>query len=131
MRKSKAYKMVHVLILISFALNTILPAQYSYAQTLPTPTVQEFGLTPAFNPAVIKGIKVFPDNPLRLDFILDKGDDSVGANGRSPLQDDAMRLIKYFLASLTTPEDEMWGNLKPKEPDRIVPEKFGVTERGR
>ncbi|MBF0522591.1 MAG: hypothetical protein HQL24_05990 [Candidatus Omnitrophica bacterium] len=126
--KSKTYKLINILILLSFILNSVLPAQLSFAQTLPAPIVQEFGLTPAFNPAVIKGIKIFPDNPLRFDFIVD--------TAQSGLKDEAFKqestkLIKYFLASLTTPEDDMWVNLNPKEPDRIIPEKFGVTEMGR
>ncbi|MBF0522590.1 MAG: hypothetical protein HQL24_05985 [Candidatus Omnitrophica bacterium] len=128
MKKSKAYKMIHILILISFALNTILPAQYSYAQTLPAPTIQQVGLTPAFNPAVIKGIKIFPDNPLRFDFIVDTAESGLKDEA---FKQESTKLIKYFLASLTTPEDDMWVNLNPKEPDRIVPEKFGVTEMGR
>jgi hypothetical protein len=28
----------------------------------------------AFTPPLLKGVKVYPDNPFKLDFILDKGD---------------------------------------------------------
>ena len=42
-----------------------------------------------------------------------------------------LKLIKYFLASLTVPEDEMWVNLSPYEKDRIIPLAFGTTEMGR
>ncbi|MBF0490440.1 MAG: hypothetical protein HQL15_07435 [Candidatus Omnitrophica bacterium] len=40
-------------------------------------------------------------------------------------------MIKYFLASLTIPEKDLWVNLSPYEKDRIVPEFFGQTEMGR
>ncbi|MDO8674486.1 MAG: hypothetical protein Q7K71_00005, partial [Candidatus Omnitrophota bacterium] len=42
-----------------------------------------------------------------------------------------MKLIKYFLASLTVPEKDLWVNLSPYEKDRIVPTSFGQTEMGR
>ncbi|MDO8675766.1 MAG: hypothetical protein Q7K71_06610 [Candidatus Omnitrophota bacterium] len=42
-----------------------------------------------------------------------------------------MKLIKYFLASLTIPEQDLWVNLSPYEKDRIVPQSFGQTEMGR
>ena len=46
-----------------------------YAQEirLPTPGVM-VPLSPEFNPPILKGIKVHPENPFRFDFILDKGD---------------------------------------------------------
>ncbi len=94
-------------------------------------------LSPEFNPPILKGLKVHPDNPFRFDFILDKGD-SLPLVGRAregeqqeQLKQDATRLIKYFLASLTTPEKDLWVNLSPYEKDRIVPESFGQTEMGR
>ncbi|MBF0331671.1 MAG: hypothetical protein HQL17_07010 [Candidatus Omnitrophica bacterium] len=90
-------------------------------------------LSPAFFPPVLTGMKVYADDPFRFDFILDKGDGShVGDGPRAiPLNDDANRLIKYFLASLTVPEKDLWVNLSPYEKDRIVPEAFGRTEMGR
>src|SRR4029077_14671640 len=77
-----------------------------------------------------KGIKVHPDNPFRFDFILDRGDRVSPANGGG-LKPQSAKLIKYFLASLTIPENDLWVNLSPYEKDRIVPESFGQTEMGR
>ncbi|HLF17998.1 MAG TPA: protein phosphatase 2C domain-containing protein [Candidatus Omnitrophota bacterium] len=76
----------------------------------------------------MKGIKIYADNPLRFDFIIDTGE--------SNLKDEALRLeadklVKYFLASLTVPKEDLWVNLSPYEKDRIVPEGFGITEMGR
>ena len=86
-------------------------------------------LSPAFDPPMLKGIKVHPDNPFRFDFILDKGDSQLSDN--DPLKDESSKLIKYFLASLTIPEKDLWVNLSPYEKDRIIPQSFGLTEMGR
>lgn len=94
---------------------------------LPAPGSQ-VSLSPVFIPPLLKGIKVYPNDPLRLDFILDKGDID---NTHQNLESDTNRLIKYFLASLTIPEKDLWVNLSPYEKDRIVPEAFGETEMGR
>ncbi|MBF0594602.1 MAG: B12-binding domain-containing radical SAM protein [Candidatus Omnitrophica bacterium] len=85
-------------------------------------------LSPAFAPPLLKGVKVYPENPFRLDFILDKGN---SASSVDELKGESTRLIKYFLASVTVPENDLWVNLSPYEKNRIVPEAFGVTEMGR
>ncbi|MBF0569333.1 MAG: hypothetical protein HQL18_00960, partial [Candidatus Omnitrophica bacterium] len=41
------------------------------------------------------------------------------------------KLIKYFLASLTIPNSDMWVNLSPHESNRIIPDNFAETEMGR
>jgi len=94
---------------------------------LPVPGVMVH-LSPPINPPVLKGIKVHPDNPFRFDFILDKGDSESNSD---QLKDESTRLIKYFLASLTIPEKDLWVNLSPYEKDRIIPQSFGLTEMGR
>jgi hypothetical protein len=103
----------------------ILPAAYAEEIFLPAPGSMVH-LSPSFSPPILKGIKVYPDNPFLFDFILDNGQNA-------PVNDteEAGKLVKYFLASLTTPENDMWVNLSPYEKDRIVPESFGQTEMGR
>ncbi len=91
-------------------------------------------LSPAYEPPLLKGIKVHPENPFRFEFVLDRGDQksTVGADRDPPfLKEESKKLIKYFLAALTTPEKDLWVNLSPYEKDRIVPESFGQTEMGR
>ncbi|OGX19413.1 MAG: hypothetical protein A2Y04_04290 [Omnitrophica WOR_2 bacterium GWC2_45_7] len=44
---------------------------------------------------------------------------------------ESTKLVKYFLATLTTPEKEMWVNLSPYEKNRIIPNQLGQTELGR
>jgi len=94
---------------------------------LPAPGVMVH-LSPPLNPPILKGIKVYPDNPFRFDFILDKGN---GLSGNVQLKDISTKLIKYFLASLTIPEKDLWVNLSPYENNRIIPPSFGLTEMGR
>ena len=67
---------IHIVILFAFLGNTFGPLPNAQAQEiyLPKPGVR-IGLSPAFNPTVLKGLKVHPDNPFRFDFILDKGDE--------------------------------------------------------
>ena len=117
---------VAVTLILAFMLTDV----RAYAQgviQLPPPGTR-LALGPVFAPPLLKGIKVFRNDPFRFDFILDKGD-----TPSSEEQDktDSTRLIKYFLASLTVPEKDLWVNLSPYEKDRIVPEAFGQTEMGR
>ncbi len=85
-------------------------------------------LSPAFSPAVLKGIKLDPQNPFRFHFFVDRGETSLS---QEKLKSESSKLIKYFLASLTIPEKDLWVNLSPYEKDRIVPQEFGQTEMGR
>src|SRR3989344_2366960 len=59
-------------------------------------------LSPAFNPPILKGLKVHPDNPFRFDFILDTGDEDLSNSDLSSrdsgirdkaLKNEAQRLI--------------------------------------
>ncbi|MBF0483895.1 MAG: hypothetical protein HQL25_04220 [Candidatus Omnitrophica bacterium] len=119
---------------------TISSFNISFAQVSPFMPVlgTMVQLSPAFTPALLKGIKVHADNPLKFEFILDRGDSSSqndperlkGAEGL-PFKQESEKLIKYFLASLTVPEKDLWVNLSPIEKDRIVPDAFGKTEMGR
>jgi len=85
-------------------------------------------VSPGFNPAIIRGVRVHPDDPLRFDFIVDRGDNRLAGE---VMKEEGLRMIKYFLAALTVPEDELWVNLSPFEKHRIIPEALGVTEMGR
>ena len=124
-------------ILFAFLVNMLGPMPTARADEfrLPAPGVR-VNLSPEFNPPILKGIKVHPDNPFRFDFILDQGDSSnspslVQRGGQGELKQEATKLIKYFLASLTIPEKDLWVNLSPYEKDRIIPQSFGLTEMGR
>jgi signal transduction histidine kinase/ribosomal protein L21E len=127
---------IHIAILTAFLANTFGPVPVARAQDfrLPAPGIM-VSLSPAFDPPILKGIKVHPDNPFRFDFILDKGDSVIpakaGIQNQEQLKLESTKLIKYFLASLTIPEKDLWVNLSPYEKDRIIPNSFGLTEMGR
>jgi len=105
--------------------------QPSYAQelTLPAPGTM-VNLSPAYVPVLIKGLRVHPENPLLFDFILDTGRSGLKINSPE-FKEESEKLIKYFLASLTIKEDDLWVNLSPYEKDRIIPDGLGKTEIGR
>ncbi|MFH0754896.1 MAG: hypothetical protein V2A70_10055, partial [Candidatus Omnitrophota bacterium] len=44
---------------------------------------------------------------------------------------ESQKLIKYFLASLTIKEEDLWVNLSPYEKDRMIANDLGSTELGR
>ncbi|MFH0753440.1 MAG: hypothetical protein V2A70_02595, partial [Candidatus Omnitrophota bacterium] len=123
-----------------FLASSVIGPNVARAQALMLPAPGTMvGTSPAFMPVMIKGLKVHPENPLLFDFILDGGDVGAGLvpaldKGRpqgSPLQREAQKLIKYFLAALTIPEKDLWVNLSPYEKDRMVADDLGKTEMGR
>ena len=114
-----------------------LPQIYAEGLFLPVPGTMVMQ-SPSYAPSILKGIKVHTDDPLRVDFILDKGEGTLASDTgvmRSAteieLKAESTKLIKYFLVSLTTPEKDLWVNLSPYEKERIVPESLGQTEMGR
>jgi len=112
-----------VLTPVGFAQSTGAPTLLN----LPAPGIM-VPVSTAFTPVMIKGINLYPDNPIKFDFIIDSGDATLKG---AAFDEEATKLVKYFLASLTVPEDQMWVNLSPYEKDRIIPESFGRTEMGR
>jgi hypothetical protein len=134
-----------ILVIFAFLVNSLGPIPSSQAQAalpeggdfhLPSPGVR-VGLSPDYNPPILKGIKIDPGNPFQFDFILDQGDSAhvipaeAGIQYQEQLKQEASHLIKYFLASLTIPEKDLWVNLSPYEKNRIIPQSFGQTEMGR
>ena len=97
------------IILLSFIINTFGPIPMANANDfyLPAPGVM-VQISPEFNPPILKGIKVYPNNSFQFDFILDTGDDMSLRGGslatKQSLKEESTKLIKYFLASLTIPE---------------------------
>ncbi|MEW5895824.1 MAG: hypothetical protein AB1650_08760 [Candidatus Omnitrophota bacterium] len=135
-RNSRTYRLfsacLSLILAVTFAVpaqaqSAFIPGAVSNGLNLPAPGTM-VGLTPAYSPAMVRGITIYPDHPLQFDFIIDAGDDNLEGEA---FRAESTKLVKYFLASLTVPEDEMWVNLSPYEKDRIVPESFGRTEMGR
>ena len=84
--------------------------------------------SPEYHPILLKGLKVYPDKPFQFDFIVESGDSKQDIEA---IKNESTKLIKYFLAALTVPQDDLWVNLSPYEKERIIPEAFGQTEMGR
>lgn len=74
----------------------------------------------------IAGLKLDPDNPFQLDFLID----NAGKGGHEIFQSELMTQVNYFLAALTTPKDKLWVNLSPYEQDRIIDESLESTDMG-
>ncbi|MBF0484106.1 MAG: hypothetical protein HQL25_05310 [Candidatus Omnitrophica bacterium] len=122
-------RFISSLILISFTISSVCPSAFGQMVTLPQPGTM-LNPTSAVMPVIMRGVNIDPNNPLKFDFIMDKGTDKTGAANVS-FEAESKKLINYFLASLTVPQEEMWVNLSPNEPDRIIPANFGKTEMGR
>jgi hypothetical protein len=79
----------------------------------------------SFLPPALKAIHIDPQSPLEIDFIIDSADQS------KVNQKEVNKLVQYFLASMTTPEQDIWVNLSPYESKRIIAPQFGETSAGR
>ena len=90
---------------------------------LPAPT-QMVNLSPAQSHPILRGIKINPDNPMQIEFMVDK------QQGKTISKEEIKRLVSYFMAALTIPEEELWVNLSPYEQDRIIPNELGQTAFG-
>ncbi|MDP8266172.1 MAG: hypothetical protein P9M07_04425 [Candidatus Aceula meridiana] len=127
-KKGRCAKTVSFLVCFVFLTNIVLPST-GFAQMLQLPAPGTMvPLSTSYQPAIITGIQIHPNNPFEFDFIVNSGDD--GLEGQA-FKSESEKMIRYFLASLTTPEEDLWVNLSPYEKDRIVADDFGKTEMGR
>jgi len=132
-RSHFSYRFCSFFVLICFVINLSLPSTI-FAQSapntflnLPAPGTM-LSPSPAFVPTILKGLQIDSGNPLKFNFIVDTGDTKLQGEA---LKEESNKLIKYFLAALTVPEEELWVNLSPYEKERIIAQGFGVTEMGR
>ena len=116
-------------LIISFVSTSIIVVPSAHAGEsflrLPQPGAM-VNLSPSYEPVLMKGLQVHPENPFLFDFILD-----VGGGSKPSLREESARLIKYFLASLTIPEKDLWVNLSPYERNRMIAPNLGQTTMGR
>lgn len=104
-----------------------LPPAYAQGLDLPKPGLMVL-LSPEDTPAHLVGLSVDPANALKFEFLMDRGD---AALPQIKKQQEYQKLVKYFLASLTVPDEDQWVNLSPYEKGRIIKDDFGRTEMGR
>ena len=79
------------------------------------------------NPIILQGIKLDSKNPLTIDFIAKYDLDRLEKPNISRIFN---RQIRYFLAALTLPEQDLWVNFSPFEKNRIIPNTLSQTELG-
>ena len=135
----KKTPLIHIFVIFAFLINTFGPFPEAQAQ-LVTPLGGEFELpapgvmvhlSPEFNPPMLKGIKVHPENPFRFEFILDRGDSPlksksspnknnmsspnalIGDPQQEQLKTESTKLIKYFLSQFNHTRKRLLGKLKP------------------
>ena len=102
---------------------TILLCPTSYASLAPAIAVLSAAAIQQ-QPPVIRGLRFDQDNPLNMEFLFDlQGQEKID-------KADSDRLIRYFLAGLTIPEDKLWVNLSPLDQDRVMPDILTATDLG-
>lgn len=129
-KREISFKVLRVLMALSLLSGTIgldlIGARLAYSEPLNLPAINQFvPLSDTYSFPVLKGLRFDPANPLTLEFIVDTADQ------KNVSQQEASSLIKYFLAALTIPEEEIWVNLSPYEQDRVIPENLGQTDLGK
>ena len=100
----------------------------AHAQVFMPAAGTRVALSPAFTPAIIRGMTIDPKNPFAFSFLVDQGDQPIPAGEE---KEAYLKLIKYFMAAMTIAEDKQWVNLSPYEGQRIINTDFGKTEMGR
>jgi len=123
-------QLLSIFLIIIYSAARVLPAGPASAQmifNLPDPGAM-VGSSSAFVPVLLKGMTIHPENPLRFDFIVDSGNTTFTPD---QIKEESSRLVKYFLAAMTVPQDNLWVNLSPYEENRIIPDELGKTELGR
>gem|GEM_PF-3014046 len=126
-------KAISIAILVAFISTSVKSPAYAQVASvdqmpfMPKPGVMVH-LSPEYTPAYLKGIVIHPENALKFDFIIYKGDKELTDSQK---REEYTKLTKYFLASLAIPDDDQWVNLSPYEKDRIIKDDFGKTEMGR
>ena len=93
---------------------------------LPAPG-QMISLSASFDPLMMEGLSYDPKEPFRFGFIVRPGDKKISD---TQLQHEAMDIVRYFLAALTLPQDDLWVNLSPYEKDRVIPQDLALTGLG-
>ena len=93
--------------MVNFILSGLLPYANAFAQEeLILPAAgQILPLSPEFNSVIIKGLKINKEDPFKFDFIVNQGQEKLP---EAQFKEESLKLVKYFLASLAIPEDDLW-----------------------
>lgn len=134
-RASSSSKIIWFFVCASFIITSAcfyLPkaTEKSYASALPymPEPAQIITTSSHINLPMLKGMQFYQDDPFTFNFIIDQGDKDLGEEA---FKAESNRIIKYFLSSLTIPEEDLWVNLSPYEEDIIIPDGLGATDMGK
>ena len=128
MNLSHIYKIVTCILIAAFVMTSLYVPKIEASEiVLPKPGTM-VSLSPAFTPAIVRGMTIDVKNPFAFTFLIDRGDNPIAQEQKKAAYE---KLIKYFLAAMTIPEDKQWVNLSPYEKNRIIDNDFGKTEMGR
>ena len=127
-RRSWYSRSISLVLMVTFVTTMVITPRASYAGVVGLPEPGEMvNLSPAYVPLMVTGLTIHPENPLLMDFIVSTGNSGMNA---AQVKKESDRLIKYFLACLTIPENNQWVNLSPYEKQRIIPQDLGQTVLG-
>lgn len=126
---SAFYRVLRLFLALIFLSGSVLPAP-AQAQLagLPVPGSM-LAQTQPYIPVMLKGLRVYPGQPLRFDFMVDPGQSGLAVSGAG-FRGEAQKLVKYFLAALTLRERDLWVNLSPVERDRMATPDLAHTRLG-
>lgn len=112
------------LVLTIFASTVITGDVFAAVASLPQPGTM-VTMSKDYSYAVLKGLKINVNNPFDLDFVIDSN------NQTNVSQEEASKLVNYFLAALTIDKENIWVNLSPYEQNRITDENLAITDLGK
>lgn len=129
MKKSAVNRIVSMSLVLSMMAGATGPAAAGNIMPLSAPGVM-VRPSASYMPPHLVGLVLHPDNPFRMDFIVDKADSGISYKDKE-FKVETERLVKDFLTALTVPEKEQWVNLSPYEPQRIAGDGLSRTVMGR
>ena len=127
MKRKIVIKIIHLFLTLAILLSSSGIAQAATLPYMPEPG-QMLAQSVNYDLPYAVGIKFDPADPLKFTFMVDRGQNVLS---ESLLRREGQKIVRYFLAALTIPEEDLWVNLSPYEASRIVPDKLSVTDLGR
>jgi hypothetical protein len=123
--KSPLFKYVTLYIAMCFVILCVGVQPLHAELLLPTSQIAPITLSQTSAPAMLKGIRINPNNLFNIEFVIDPGDQKIIPSS------ETSRLIQYFLAGLTMPQKDIWVNLSPYESTRIMKDELARTDLGK
>ncbi len=128
LRKTRLQRASAWMTLLLFSLSLCVPP-LALSQNLSDLPVPGTFISPTsnFNAPVLSGVRVDAQHPLRLEFLIQNGQAPMTAE---EIERESQQLIKYFLASLTIPDKDLWVNLHPEQSGQTISEPLQQTDMG-